>query len=195
MAYFQWDDFLRQWSKEIIATGKYDRMLPPDVIASGWLGFPSATEEQLQRAESRLGVQLPPSYRQFLATTNGWRMTGTFIDWLWSTEEVDWFRTRNQDWIDAYTEGEAYHIPDSQYFVYGPDQDPIWIRPEYLPTMLEVSDTGQEAIYLLNPNVVTPEGEWEAWFFGNWLPGAERYRSFWDMMQAEYESFRKLRRV
>jgi cell wall assembly regulator SMI1 len=194
MADIDWDSFLRQWSRQIIDTGKYNHSLPPDVIASGWLGFPGATEEQLQEAESRLGVQLPPSYRQFLATTNGWRMTGTFIYRLWSTEEVDWFRTRNQDWIDAYTEAGADPVPDSQYFVYGPEQDPIWMRPEYLPTMLEVSDTGQEAIYLLNPNIVTPEGEWEAWFFGNWLPGADRYRSFWDMMQAEYATFRRLNR-
>jgi hypothetical protein len=193
MADSQWNGFLRQWSKEIIATGKYNHMLPPEVIASGWLGFPGATEEQLQRAESRLGVQLPPSYRQFLATTNGWRMTGTFIYRLWSTEEVDWFRVRNQDWIDAYTESETVPIPDNQYFVYGPGQDSVWIRTEYLPGMLEISDTGQEAIYLLNPNIVTPEGEWEAWFFGNWLPGADRYRSFWDLMQAEYATFRRLR--
>jgi hypothetical protein len=41
--------------------------------------------------------------------------------------------------------------------------------------------------------VVTPDGEWEAWFFANWLPGANRYRSFWEMLQTEQdtsESFR-----
>ena len=48
------------------------------------------------------------------------------------------------------------------------------------------------AIYLLNPKVVTPDGEWEAWFFANWLPGAARYRSFVELMQAEYRSFRQL---
>jgi hypothetical protein len=192
MADYDWDGFLRRWSKEIIATGKYNHMLPSEVVASGWLGYPGATEDHLQEAESRLGVPLPSTYRQFLATTNGWRMTGTFIYRLWSTEEIDWFRVRNQDWIDAYTEDDTDPIPDSQYFVYGEGQDPIHIRTEYLPTMLEISDTGQEAIYLLNPNIVTPEGEWEAWFFTNWLPGAERYRSFWEMMQAEYESFRSL---
>ncbi len=45
------------------------------------------------------------------------------------------------------------------------------------------------AIYLLNPQVVTEEGEWEAWFFANWLPGAARYRSFQEMMEAEYQDF------
>jgi hypothetical protein len=59
--------------------------------------------------------------------------------------------------------------------------------------MLEVSDIGDSAILLLNPEVVTPDGEWEAWDFANWHPGAVRYRSFWDMMQALYDSFRRLR--
>jgi hypothetical protein len=40
--------------------------------------------------------------------------------------------------------------------------------------------------------VVTPEKEWEAWFFANWLPGAARYRSFREMMKAERESFLRL---
>ncbi|HEY3110361.1 MAG TPA: hypothetical protein VGL23_16490 [Chloroflexota bacterium] len=41
--------------------------------------------------------------------------------------------------------------------------------------------------------MVTPEGEWEAWFFANWYPGASRYRSFWELMQAEHASFLELR--
>lgn len=45
---------------------------------------------------------------------------------------------------------------------------------------------GDAAIYVLNPQIVTPEGEWEAWLFADWLPGAARYRSFQDLMQAEY---------
>ena len=38
------------------------------------------------------------------------------------------------------------------------------------------------AFLALNPQVVTPEGEWEAWYFGNALPGARRYRNFEEMM-------------
>ena len=48
------------------------------------------------------------------------------------------------------------------------------------------------AIYLLNPKVVTKDGEREAWFFANWLPGTIRYRSFRDLMKAEYQKFLKL---
>jgi hypothetical protein len=38
---------------------------------------------------------------------------------------------------------------------------------------------------LLNPEIVTPEGEWETWFFANWLPGATRYRSFAEWLADE----------
>eukprot|EP01135_Chromosphaera_perkinsii_P001714 Nk52_evm91s208 gene=Nk52_evmTU91s208 len=31
--------------------------------------------------------------------------------------------------------------------------------------------------------------EWEAWYFANWLPGANRYPSFETMMKSEYDTF------
>lgn len=70
------------------------------------------------------------------------------------------------------------------------------MRTEYLPSLLDISPLGDydSAIYLLNPRVVTAEGEWEAWFLATWLPGAARYRSFWDMMQAEHQRFLDLKR-
>jgi hypothetical protein len=113
---------------------------------------------------------------------------------MWSTEEIEWFSTRNQQWIDAYTQLPTPYdslptVPDDRYFVYGDKQDSAWFRTEYLQTTLEISDVGDSAIMLLNPQVVTPEGEWEAWFFANWLPGARRYRSFWEMMHDEYEGY------
>jgi hypothetical protein len=33
-----------------------------------------------------------------------------------------------------------------------------------------------------------PDGEWEALYFAHWIPGAERYSSFWELMQAEREA-------
>lgn len=76
---------------------------------------------------------------------------------------------RNQDWVDAYTE-PAEDLPpltDEQYLVYGDEQSTTDFRTEYLQTALEISANGDSAICLLNPEIVTPEGEWEAWFFVN----------------------------
>ena len=77
--------------------------------------------------------------------------------------------------------------------MYGDAQDCSQLRVEYLATALAISTKRNSAIYVLNPQVITNDGEWEAWFFGDWLPGADRYRSFQDMMEAEYETFLELR--
>ncbi len=200
MSDFDWREFLQGWSRELFGSDDLRAELPPEVIASGWLGYAGASEADIVRAEARLGQTLPPSYREFLRTSNGWRQTGLFIDKLWSTEEVDWFRMRHQkDWIDAWTMGSGYYgtpepVPDAEYFVYGKKQRPESLRVEYLETALEISAEGDACVYLLNPQVVTREGEWEAWFLASWLPGASRYRSFQKMMQAERKNFMDLKR-
>jgi hypothetical protein len=48
-----------------------------------------------------------------------------------------------------------------------PHQAEYNLRVEYLESALEISDEGDSAIYVLNPKVVTPAGEWEAWLFAN----------------------------
>lgn len=206
MSSFDWESFLKRWSQEILESIGSDReKLPPEVIESQWLGYPGATEEEIAQAEARLDTKLPPSYRAFLKVTNGWRQTTPFINRLWSTKDIEWFTVRNQSWLNALrvrSEQDSSELPnsslphasiaDEEYFVYGGEQDCSKIRVEYLQTALEISQRGEAAIYLLNPQVVT-EGEWEAWFLGDWLPGADRYRSFQEMMQAEYENFLELR--
>jgi hypothetical protein len=75
--------------------------------------------------------------------------------------------------------------------LYGEKQDCVNFRREYLQTALQISDVGDSAVVLLNPKVVTPEGEWETWFFANWLPGAIRYRSFGEWLAAERATCQK----
>jgi hypothetical protein len=217
MGAFDWESFLRQWSQDILEsmTDEEKRYLPSEVLVSGWLGYPGATEAEIASAELRLGVKLPPSYREFLKVTNGWRQTASkhdnFNHRFWSIEDIEQFSVRHSRWISAFAERtnhidvmldsefqelndhwEPVGIADDDYFVYGHDQDPRNIRPEYLRTAIEISDVGFDSIYLLNPRVITPEGEWEAWFFADYLPGADRYRSFREMMAAEYRNFLEL---
>ncbi|MGQ4647029.1 SMI1/KNR4 family protein [Lyngbya aestuarii] len=208
MSSFNWKSFLRQWSRDWLEFKRNDpEGLPPEVIESGWLGYPGATEEQIAGAEIRLGTTLPPSYREFLKVSNGWRQTTPFIYQLWSTETIEWFAEKRQAWIDAFvqryddrrnslrSQWATASVPDEEYLVYGTAQDCSKLRLEYLSTALEISDQGESAIYLLNPQVITEDGEWEAWFFCDWLPGADRYQSFREMMQTEYENFLELREL
>lgn len=213
MSSFGWRTFLQQWSQTILESMTEEQLaqLPPEVLESGWLGFPGATETQLAQVEAQLRMKLPPSYRKFLQVSNGWRQTTPFIHKLWSTEGIAPFASRHREWIEAFTaKYESAHlrfhpeadlediwatvnVSDAEYFTYGEEQDCSQLRLEYLKTAIEISDVGDSAIYLLNPQVVNAEGEWEAWFFADWLPGADRYRSFQEMMQAEYQNFLELR--
>jgi hypothetical protein len=190
---FHWRTFLQHASRDLLADMSIREDLPTDVVASGWLGYAGASDEAIAALEDRLGRRLPPSYRSFLAESDGWRNWGAFIYRLWPCSEVRWFRERNQDWIDAYVQaGPEIEVSDADYFVYDDRQDSCRFRMRYLQSALEVSDAGDSAILLLNPEVVDDAGEWEAWFFANWMPGARRYRSFRDLMQAEHASFQRL---
>ena len=179
--------FLREYNRELIAYEEVVEALPRELIQSGWLGYPGATEAELATLEQRLAARLPPSYRNFLKTSNGWRFPSVSIFDLLPAGKVAWFSERNQDWVDAYVGPNAGLPPvsDKEYFVYGARQDCVKFRAEYLQTALQISEEGDSAVVLLNPKVVTPEGEWETWFFANWLPGAVRYRSFAEWLASE----------
>lgn len=186
MPSFAWQELLSQWGREIIAEDELAEQLPPEVRASGWLGYPGATDEQISAAETRLGTTFPPSYREFLKVTNGWRMTTSFIERLWSTDEVAWMVDQDPDTVAIWEEYDD-DVDDAEYLVYGTNVDQP-LRGAYFRTALAVSDYG-DGIYLLNPRTVTSEGEWEAWFFAPWIPGARRHRSFSDLMCAQHDSF------
>jgi hypothetical protein len=193
---YAWPELMRPWNAELLADPQIRELLEPDVIDSGWLGFAGASEAELQAAEARLGLQFPPSYRQFLAFSNGWHVITPFIERLWSAAEVDRYATRHQDLIDAWRLGARQYptprVPDERYFTYGAQQDPVDMRAEYLDTVIEISDVA-DGVLLLNPAVVAADDEWEAWFFASWLPGATRYPSFWELMQGERQRFLNLR--
>jgi len=190
MTTLDWHNFLKRWSAELLQDLDVKAKLPADVIASGWLGYPGATEEQIEGAEARLGARFPPSYRAFLKVSNGWRQLTYYIDHLWPVENLAWFAVANQDTVDIWMETLTGTVPDDVYFAYSPTLESAMLRPEYLQTALQVSDWSDDnAVCLLNPQVISADGEWEALFLAGWLPGANRYRSFYDLVQGECQAF------
>jgi SMI1 / KNR4 family (SUKH-1) len=193
MATFPWRELLTQWSHDILKSKlaqKKGYLITPEALASGWLGYPGASEAQIRQAEQRLGTTFPPSYRTFLQVSNGWTVLTAFTGTLWSTEQVDWLHVQHPELITILTEDGERDIPDAEYFVYDERQQRDGLRTRYLASLLALSDYTylDGDMYLLNPQVRTTDAEWEAWSF---VPGdCSRYRSFWELMQAEYELFR-----
>lgn len=181
-----WDRWLREWSAQLLAgfdapDAFTDPAVTPAVVASGWLGFPGASEGDVAALEARLNTRLPPSYRSFLLASNGFLQPGMIVPTLLSTDRVDWFRVAHQDTIDAWQQGmEAA----------GGVCSPVDGFEQHLPHALQVSEVERvgTAVYLLNPDVVGPDGEWEAFYFAHWVPGVQRYPSFRALMLAEQES-------
>lgn len=180
---------LMEISREQLQDPRIKAETAEDKVAAGWLGEPGAAVDEISSAEQRLGMRLPPSYRAFLALSNGFNDVGPFIYRLYKAAEIEWFRVRNQDWIDAYQTGEV--ISPEEHLAH--PEDCVRFRAAYLSACLQISEEGDSAVVLLNPEVVNGEGEWETWFFANWYPGAERFPSFTAYVESELESIRYLR--
>jgi hypothetical protein len=131
-------------------------------------------------------MPLPPSFASFLRYSNGY----TLFDYpgvIFGTEEIEWFVTHNKEYADIWHGETSGEVDDETYAQYGEHQNPLHMRTEYLYSCLQISDDIDGYVYLLNPKTITPDGDWEAWLFGSKIPGAFRYRSFWDMMRADSE--------
>ena len=191
MPELKWRSFLERFSRELLADEGIRSNLPAEVVESGWLGFPPARESEIGKLEKRLRKRLPDSYREFLQVTNGWRNAGRFVYDLRPASTVAWFRKENQDWIDSYAEWAEDNppLPLEEHLVSGKEQDTCRFRVEFLRSTLQISGVGDSAVYLLNPGVTTPSGEWEGWFLASWRPGADRYRSFRELMEATFDNF------
>jgi HEAT repeats/SMI1 / KNR4 family (SUKH-1) len=191
MSRINWRPFLVRWSSELMASELAGRVSPAPE-SPDWLGFAPAEEQELKDLEDRLGMALPPSYRSFLFVTNGWRRTTFAVDRIRPAAEVDWFRVENEQWVDLYPESGS-DLPDDEYYNYTDGSAPDH-RADHMKSLVQISDV-DDGVYLINPEAVTPDGEWEAWFFANWVPGAVRYPSFAHLMVQEYLSFARVEHV
>src|SRR5215212_2359748 len=119
MSHYPWKELLTDWSKEIIGSREFADFLTyprnehpedfsPDVVASGWLGYPGATEEQIRVAEGRLGVTLPPDYREFLQVSNGWKWFDGLVPNIWPIQEIEWLNKCDPETVEIWTSASRH---------------------------------------------------------------------------------------
>ena len=65
-------------------------------------------------------------------------------------------------------------------------QDPAFIRKTDIEHLVYLGDFHHLGRLAINSGEVSQDGEWEAWNLSWRLPGANRYRSFAELMQALY---------
>ncbi|NUS85562.1 MAG: SMI1/KNR4 family protein [Streptomyces sp.] len=182
-----WRSFLVRWSQEWADAQDLDAPAgersaeDEDLLHTRWLGFPPAAEERIRGVEERLGHRLPPSYRTFLAVSDGWRHAGGFVWLLAGTDGVRWHE-------DAA--GLAEYFPGDL----GDDPTP---EEQLLAGMWERAlqlDVESDMVHvLLDPGDVDDAGEWAVYCYASWRASPpERYASFRVFMEAMYREFHRL---
>lgn len=182
---FDWRSFLLTWS------GEWADSLPDGDATRGeddetarrerWLGLPGASEERIVALEERLGRRMPPSYREFLEVTDGWRHAGGFVRRLAGTGEVRW----HEDAWGLAEMFEEFLDEDS-----GPEERravDVWRRG------LQLDVESDATVVLLDPEDVDEAGEWAVYTWSSWaaLP-PERHTSFHTFMRDMYREFHSL---
>ncbi|MBW8796313.1 MAG: SMI1/KNR4 family protein [Streptomyces sp.] len=177
-----WRPFLVRWSQEWAdAQGGDATERDEEPLRTRWLGFPPAPEERIRELEERLGHRLPPSYRSFLAVTDGWRHAGGFLWVLAGTGQARWHE--DAAGLSEYFPGELDDgpAPEDQLLA------GMWGRALQL-------DVESDALYvLLDPGDVDGAGEWAVYTWAPWhAEPPTRYGSFRVFMAAMYREFHHL---
>ena len=74
-------------------------------------------------------------------------------------------------------------VSDDVYLDYENPAHNMALRQHYYGDSLLISEASESELVLLNPFVVSPDGEWETIFSAHWIPGNERFRSFRDYLE------------
>jgi hypothetical protein len=142
-----------------------------------------ASEQEINRTESRLGTKLPEDYKALVRVRNGWLAPGLLPpgNRVQAVEEIDWFRNVNPrscaDWA-------AESVMRTQIGVYGDYQDPVLFCREHLQSCVAISTQYGSGVYLLNTAIVK-DGCYESWYMDDHLPGAVRFRSAFELFENE----------
>ncbi|MGW7256422.1 SMI1/KNR4 family protein [Streptomyces sp. NPDC054834] len=173
---FNWQAFLRRWQDEWVPRADEDEDGGQTVVPPG---RPGADEAAIAAAEERLGLRLPPSYREFLAVSDGWHVDETAgVYQLGGAADIGWFQ-------DPYDMTPLYE----QHLGSNPSREDVllagmWQRALRLETDSDMSHA------LLDPGDSDQDGEWALYVYKGWsgeLP--DRYPSFRAYMEAMYRDF------
>ncbi|MFE3172913.1 SMI1/KNR4 family protein [Amycolatopsis sp. NPDC059090] len=172
VAVADWTVFLRDYSSKFLDNSSLLRVLEENgagkfvrshVQREGWIGYEPASADSVVAAEKRLGTRLPPTYRSFLLSSNGFRYVN-HVDLL-NVDEIGWLSERDPGLVDAW----SFALDDGE-------------RQMIERSLLIARDNGGPGVcWLLHPGDAAEDGEWAGyqWFTGDGSgPGDDRYDSF-----------------
>jgi hypothetical protein len=138
-----------------------------------WAGAEPVSEEAIVAVEERLGVRLPPSYRNFLKVSDGFEHVGP-VDLL-PLEEIGWFGDLDDGLIEAWA---------------GPDDFEEYLVLLKRCVLIGRDDGGSGCWWLLHVDSAGEDGECAAY---EWWPGEgelpEVYDGFADLVRQQAKTF------
>ncbi|MER5730727.1 SMI1/KNR4 family protein [Streptomyces sp. NPDC002138] len=182
---FGWHDFLGRWQEEWVPRANADAENDEAEDdhergrSAALLGRPGADESAIAAAEERLGRRLPPSYRAFLAASDGWQVDQTAgVYRLGGAADVDWFGDPF-DMTPMYEEELGDDPRQEDVLMAG-----MWRRALRLETESDITYA------LLDPGDRDADGEWALYVYKGWSGEfPDRYPSFRAYMEAMYRGF------
>ncbi|WP_280885749.1 SMI1/KNR4 family protein [Streptomyces sp. LBL] len=185
---FDWRPFLLRWSGEwadSLADGETRGKNDEAARRARWLGFPPASEERIAAMEERLGRRMPPSYREFLKVSDGWRHAGGFVSLLAGAEDARWHNDESGH-ADMFEEDQdADADPEEQR------EADIWQRIWRCGLQLDVES--DITYVLMDPEDVDEDGEWAVYTWASWRAAPpERYANFLAFMRDMNREFHSL---
>jgi hypothetical protein len=117
---------------------------------SGWPGHKPASKQDIVATEVRLGVWLPPSYRNFLLASNGWTSTADGHCALRKVEEIGWLPDLDPELLASWAALAA-----SDYFAES---------HRVLERCLVLSGAADGNFLLLNADDAAGNHEWAAYW-------------------------------
>ncbi|MCT9007329.1 SMI1/KNR4 family protein [Streptomyces rhizosphaerihabitans] len=182
---FDWRPFLLSWSGEwadSLQDGETRGEDDESALQARWLGFPPASEERITAMEERLGLRMPPSYREFLKVSDGWRHAGGFVWLLAGTGDARWHNNES-GLADMYEEDlDEDAGPEARR------EAGIWRRGLQLDVESDITHV------LMDPEDVDEDGEWAVYTWASWRAAPpERYANFLEFMRDMHREFHRLR--
>ncbi len=180
-ASFDWYEFLGRWQGEWVPRADADEDEDPDADAEVLAppGRPGADEVAIAAAEERLGRRLSPSYRSFLAASDGWHVDQpAAIYRLGGAADIDWFQDPH-GMAPLYEQGLGDDPREEDVLLAG-----MWRRALRLETESDMSHA------LLDPGDSDEDGEWALYVYKGWSGEfPDRYPSFRAYMETMYRRF------
>ena len=185
-------------SEMILADDEIAETLPNDVLDSGWLGFPPCSEEDIVRAEDRLGVSFPKSLREFYLLTNGWRNMSRSVYSILPIDKIDFLPNIDPELAEIIEQTS----PDGSFFkmmlefnsdVEMPKDETQELVNETITRPLRsivLSTEGDATTTLIDPESDVGNGEWNVGAWASWHPGMSwSDKDFWSYLLDKLENY------